>query len=84
MVEYSGTSKIVGKDLNLHIANFYAPAAPLALEYVVTEVPQKCNKQEVREIFPTCTDYPPCRIDVCPRSGNIRRGIAKIDFTIIL
>ena len=41
MVEYSGTSNIVGKDLKLHVANSSAPAAPLALEYVVTEVPQQ-------------------------------------------
>ena len=35
-----------------------AQAGTLALKYVDTEVPQNCNKQEVREIFPTFTDYP--------------------------
>ena len=55
MVEYSSTSKIVGKDLNLHIANLSMPAATLALEYAVTEVPQNCDKQEV---ILACTDYP--------------------------
>ena len=57
-VEISSTSQIVGKDSNLHIAELSAPAGTLALKYVDTEVPQNCNKQEVREIFPTCTDYP--------------------------
>ena len=47
--------KIVGKDLNLHIANSSAPAASLALEYAVTEVRQTCNKQEV---MLACTDHP--------------------------
>ena len=57
-VEISGTSQIVGKDSNLHIAELSAPAGTLALKYVDAEVPQNCNKQEVGEIFPTCTDYP--------------------------
>ena len=30
-----------------------------ALEYNDSEVSQNCNTQEVRELFPTCTDYPP-------------------------
>ena len=55
VVENSGTSEIVGKDSNLHSADSSAPAAPLALEYVDTEVPQNCNKQE---IVLACTDYP--------------------------
>ena len=55
-VEISGTSQTVGKDSNLHIAELSAPAGTLALKYVDAEVPQNCNKQEVREIFPTCTD----------------------------
>ena len=40
VVENSGTSEIVGKDSNLHSADSSAPAAPLSLEYVDTEVPQ--------------------------------------------
>ena len=31
----------------------------MALEYDDSEVSQNCNTQEVRELFPTCTDYPP-------------------------
>ena len=46
MVEYSGTSEIVGNDLELHIADLSVPAAPLALEYVVTEVPQNCKNRK--------------------------------------
>ena len=57
-VEISGTSQIVGKDLNLHIADLSAPAGTLALKYVDAEVSQNCNKQEIGEIFPACTDYP--------------------------
>ena len=55
VVENSGTSVIVGKDSNLHSADLSVLAAPLALEYVDTEVPQNCNKQE---IVLACTDYP--------------------------
>ena len=45
-VEISGTSQIVGKDSNLHIAELSAPASTLALKYVDAEVPQNCNKQD--------------------------------------
>ena len=48
----------MGKNLNLHIAELSALAGTLALKYVDEEEPQYCNKQEVGEIFPTCTDYP--------------------------
>ena len=44
-VEISGTSQIVGKNLNLHIAELSAPAGTLALKYVDAEVSQNCNKQ---------------------------------------
>ena len=53
-VEISGTSQIVGKDSNLHIAELSEPAGILALEYNDSEVSQNCNTQEVRELFPTC------------------------------
>ena len=47
MVEYSGTSEVEGKYLNMHIAILSAPAKSLAIDYAVTEVSSNCNKKEV-------------------------------------
>ena len=49
----------MGKDSNLHIAESSEPADILALDYNDPEVSLNCNNtQEVRELFPPCTDYP--------------------------
>ena len=74
-VEISGTSQIVGKDSNLHIAELSWPAGKLALKYVDSEVPQNCNTQELREIFPTCTDYPHLFLQV---QDKVRKKVRKI------
>ena len=64
----------MGKDSNLHIAELSEPAGKMALKYVDSEVPQNCNTQEVREIFPTCTDYPPF---IFTGSGKSEEDIRK-------
>ena len=57
--QISQISQIVGKDSNLHIAESSEPADILALDYNDPEVSLNCNNtQEVRELFPPCTDYP--------------------------
>ena len=55
-VEISDTFQIVGKYLNMHSADLSAPAGPLALKYVDTEVQQNCNKQEI--VLVCTTEYP--------------------------
>ena len=55
LVEYSGTSEIEGKDLNMHIAILSEPAKSLAIEYAVAEVSSNCNNKEVNL---ACSDYP--------------------------
>ena len=53
MVEYSGTSEILGKDLKKHIAILSEPANNLAIEYAGAEVFSKCNNKAVPI---TCSD----------------------------
>ena len=51
LVEYSGTSEIEGKDLNMHIAILSEPADFLAIEYAGAEVSTNCNSKEVNLAF---------------------------------